>query len=1016
VSLAAPRNHPVPAVNVLTIPREWPRGTVITAPSSHVDSADEDTSVPLPCLPSVDGQQGTRSNTLSATFRGSVHHDHVSHQPIHRFQPVEDLSAAHYVLKQSIRAADGRLFEPSGLFDQMAIDYERRLAAEVGGPNQSQEERAAAALKWMLLPNQLFRFKTNGRLPRKLRRNMMLRRMEALESLTLADGQEEVIAAVGLAVPSPEVKVKRTLEEKNVDRCVRLVHMNDLQGGIRALSRDAPVMVDDVALEALDRCVPTCESPAFYTSQSVAVPRIQVDGTSLEALIKRKRPGAAPGLLGQTPQALKKAMKDPVSKEAVRVMVEMIVNGDLEGDLRAVVKAAQIVPVRKKSGGVRPVSVPNLIERLAAGYLMQVVPIGRHLLPQQFAYGKSGAAATAAFAVQAALEAAPEGSIAVFFDLSNAFNTVSRDAVYQQLVDEEHLHPLLPYFRNTYGEPTVLVTNCEDGIQRYITTNQGLLQGNPLSPVLFDLVVRPILRACQVDGVQQVVVMDDICMVGEVAHVSLAVEKLFSTLGTRQDLSLNRAKCKVMCLSQGDGVPREVQEFIERHQFSTDVLFGATTAFGAPVGLDEEARAQVALTIAKHKDYEVKMLCRPDVPAQVRDRLLRWCVVPQSTYLLRCTPPAVGLQAALHYRANMLQIADRCKRSSTTKLEDGPFQVRLRIQLPLRFGGLGLTSPTRVAPLAFLAGAAAAAPFVRFQHDSATGRHVTDVMRMLAEKPRYQRFTEAWGSDAQQFFTYFRGRDAKGLQHALSTCSRPGIMMKLGMCEPSLGGYTIADQADWVSAAAPESHLFLTADLSVPANRMCDVYFHVAWAVRAGLDIWRPAGVGNDGAHTCPLCEKPFTKTHPLICAFERKGGSFLRHEMVASCLATTAGHLGYYVKKKGVEMPKEGGGSKRLDVMICGPSGTTYVDVSGTTPSAPSYQAMGAMSALAAATAREKQKTTKYKAFFDVLDPEARFVPFVFESPGAFGTKAKELIKDLEETALSRIVDPEDRGVYGGS
>ena len=84
-----------------------------------------------------------------------------------------------------------------------------------------------------------------------------------------------------------------------------------------------------------------------------------------------------------------------------------------------------------------------------------------------------------------------------------------------------------------------------------------------------------------------------------------------------------------------------------------------------------------------------------------------------------------------------------------------------------------------------------------------------------------------------------------------------------------------------------------------------------------------------------------------------------------------------------------------RPDVMMCHRPRTAwkYVDVSITTPHAPTYLQQ-AQNRLGAATAREKSKLIKMQPAMEKLGYDC--VPFVMEIFGALGTHAQGIIKDL--------------------
>jgi hypothetical protein len=82
---------------------------------------------------------------------------------------------------------------------------------------------------------------------------------------------------------------------------------------------------------------------------------------------------------------------------------------------------------------------------------------------------------------------------------------------------------------------------------------------------------------------------------------------------------------------------------------------------------------------------------------QIQYLLLRCCAHPRVSHLLRGVPPDLARPGAVQYDATILE-------GLQDLLPGAPMSERARhvVGLPIRMGGLGLTSAVRVSPAAYL--------------------------------------------------------------------------------------------------------------------------------------------------------------------------------------------------------------------------------------------------------------------------------------------------------------------------
>jgi len=156
---------------------------------------------------------------------------------------------------------------------------------------------------------------------------------------------------------------------------------------------------------------------------------------------------------------------------------------------------------------LRPLGIPTAIRRIIATHIARTLKskFASHLFPYNFAVGIDNGATFGIKAMQLAVEKyidLPQrtGTLptraAVFFDLTNQFNSVSR----QEFFDVIRLHfpELLPLTTPFYSNATTVHHKWNDGSWRHLQMQEGVTQGCPLSPLFASFVVARLLAPIDV--------------------------------------------------------------------------------------------------------------------------------------------------------------------------------------------------------------------------------------------------------------------------------------------------------------------------------------------------------------------------------------------------------------------------------------------------------------------------------------------------------------------------------------
>ena len=149
------------------------------------------------------------------------------------------------------------------------------------------------------------------------------------------------------------------------------------------------------------------------------------------------------------------------------------------------------------------------------------------------------------------------------FDLKNAFGSLPHSILFQVLTWANVSPQIIAYIRSLYHDATIRI-KCSEGLTQHIPVKRGVLQGDTLSPVLFNLAMEVVLRYLRSSfpsygikwGNQESFLKafaDDLAIITNSAekmqHVTNALMNMLSRLGMR----LNVPKCRLQHMSVAEG-------------------------------------------------------------------------------------------------------------------------------------------------------------------------------------------------------------------------------------------------------------------------------------------------------------------------------------------------------------------------------------------------------------------------------------------------------------------------------
>jgi hypothetical protein len=540
----------------------------------------------------------------------------------------------------------------------------------------------------------------------------------------------------------------------------------------------------------------------------------------------------------------------------------------------------------------------------------------------------------------------------VKIDFSNAFNCIRRDAVLAAVADS--VPAIYSFCHLAYHHTSILQYG-----QQTIESQEGVQQGDPLGPLLFSLVVHPLLTSLRSDLVFGY--LDDFTLGGSLNTVAADVA-LIRSRGASLGLSLNNLKSEVISRS-GDISHFQFTGF---RQFTPDTA----TLLGAPLF---SGRAMDDTLSCLYDDLKLAADRLQLISAHDALVLLKTCLGgPKLQFILRASPccdhPLLRqfddlLHLALTKSCNIALNGDQWTQAS----------------LPVWSGGLGVRSVSMLASSAFLASAAGTLPLQ------------TQILRNT------QAAAEDTSSSLRHwlFISGMSGEDSLpvGSQRVLDTIVVNHTFQTL--LESQATQY---HRARLLAAKAVHSGDWLHAiPISSCGLRLNNEALRVAVGLRLGAELCQP--------YRC-ICNAAVDigGSHALSC--RRNPGRAQRHHFMNDLIWRS-------LSKAGFPSIKEPHGLLRSDGKR--PDGLTLIpwqdgrcatwDVTVTDTVAASYLNRSATCAGSAAEAAATRKEEKYAE----ISNSCLFFPLAFETFGPINQKGCDFLSSLGHRLFLVSDDPRE-------
>ncbi|KAJ0538826.1 putative reverse transcriptase domain-containing protein [Helianthus annuus] len=282
----------------------------------------------------------------------------------------------------------------------------------------------------------------------------------------------------------------------NVKQCLRKVADGHFTAAVKVLCSSGVAPLGENTMKALVAKHPVLPPPVMPGSL-LSEPPLIVDVDNVLGCIKSFPKGTSCGRDGLRAQHILDALCGEGSVitcgllKAISEVVNLCLGGRCPRVLAEFVASAPLTPLLKPDNGIRPIAVGAIWRRLVSKAAMRGVgkEMAKYLGDFQFGVGiPSGAEAVLHSANRFLNMFHSDGSLAMItVDFSNAFNLVDRTALLSEV--RTRCPSISLWVDFLYGQPARLYVGDD-----HIWSTTGVQQGDPLGPLLFALVLHPLIH------------------------------------------------------------------------------------------------------------------------------------------------------------------------------------------------------------------------------------------------------------------------------------------------------------------------------------------------------------------------------------------------------------------------------------------------------------------------------------------------------------------------------------------
>lgn len=868
-------------------------------------------------------------------------------------------------------------------------------------------------------------------------------------------------------------------EQRKLNRFRFMVGKGDISGAVRTLHSDLRVVpiTEEVLEERIRPLFPTREDPgqgsqdineAGATEEQGAgayrpenIKWEDEVGSLADAIMSSNKTSAA----GPTGHRIAYWADKRYNKELLKhldVITMAILKGKLPEEIAKYAYAPRILAFSKPNGSdpaaVRPVCPECPLIKLTSkrGMIKRKREMAAVLLQaHQFGVGVPAGIDAIIHAAKTELATNPD-SILLLMDFINAFNSISRKLMREQLI-KHGFHWLIPYFDAKYPLNKVRLASVRmsDGSTRWIEVFTGVFQGDPLGPFFFAMALMAVMqRAGQItttrpdddaQGTQpewifRAAQLDDLTLAGgpkEAREYADAIVQANSELKSGLVLNMKETKTHAYPYSEqakahfSDGIWATMR-WVEKEE--------GTRHLGIPAGSIEFQRAYWEKYVTEKFLPLVEKVKNLD-NIQSKGLLLYLSLARTSTFMMRGTHPW-----------NLGQVPDRIDEAlagvvqTMLPQQDGSppvlsQQIKDQITLPRDKAGLAITSVKETSRLAFVAANLDAARTLQEAGLHEDAGHLATAMSTpgLLAGQRSDSVTQM----ANSIVTTLNNNDnrrgrapgtgLKGLHWPVegfnNTLESAQLLIQLGTHKQQFLLTTAwdnmryeqlwaADSSDNATKARlttycqPGASEFLSAIPSQRELTISNAAYAYALANRLGLDTTRQLEAKVASACSCHSANAnrgELNEEHSRSC---RLGGALIeRHDRCLEQIwqmAKAAGFTGS--KEPRARYPNFGNGSPDI-ALEAYPTPTdppAFLELAVVNATQPRFLSNAACKPLYAAQTLERFKTNKYKDRAELINHKIHGIALEFS--GAHGPNFAKMMSAMYHRAGKKDASlPED-------
>ena len=538
------------------------------------------------------------------------------------------------------------------------MDLMRSSARTSGGAGDIHVVRAWKL--WLFLPRMLLHRPASGA---RVEKPLLLARfqsfMQGNRAALLQDAldREPATSTNRRATEAPD-------EDARARRARHLAHLGELSAARQAVTAAPLAPATDATFDQLADPTRRPREPHEAIDPELLTwnpsSPVQLDRAALLTNLRRARKGAAPGPSGFTAEVVRVVLDADDSTQAFADVASLLAQARVPDVIRAALGLGRMVALRKPTGGTRGLVVGDFLRRLTARTLAQqfAPSLEAACRPHQYALGNRAGLDALVHNVQARC-AQDQALTVVSLDASAAYDGISRQTILHELRHLPEAAALLPFARLWLGRPSSFVWQ-QGPVSRSISQAEGVEQGDPLSPALFCLGLRPALQALQQEiredlGERILAYLDDVTILASPQRALHLVRRFESHLARLTRLRLNVAKT---ALWNEAGVAPDGLQGIQsdgRVWFGDQALEPSSRGLvllGTPLGSPQFIAKILQSLGARHREL-VHMLPRIG-DTQVAWLLLLYTAAPRAQFALRTLAPGLTREFAVAHDAAVL--------------------------------------------------------------------------------------------------------------------------------------------------------------------------------------------------------------------------------------------------------------------------------------------------------------------------------------------------------------------------